>query len=227
MISAEASEARKSAALAMSIASPDRPIGCIFAQSCLRSLDPLFAEPTLTGRDAAGADAVDPDALGGPLARCGLDHSDDRALGRAVGRHPGQADQTGDRGGGDDRTAAGALKVGDAVLHPQPDAADVDVRYQVIRMFRTLENAAFGWSDSGVVVDHVDSAPGLIGGREHALHILAVAHIGLDVQRRVADVRSDPRTSLRVAIASAIGTPGSFGREEPRPSPRQCRTLRP
>ena len=80
-------------------------------------------------------------------------------------------------------------------------------------MLSAFENAALGGSDAGVVVDHVDPAPGLVGGREHALHVLAVAHIGLDVQRRVADVRSDPWSSLRVAIGDQ--DPRSFGGEEP------------
>src|SRR4051812_4581305 len=104
--------------------------------------------------DRAGGDAVDADVAVGEVHRQRAGEGDHPALGGAVGRLPGDADQPGDGGGVNDGAAALGQHGAQAVLAAQEDTLEVHVQHVIPLVLVQVRDVAH-LDHSGLVEQHV------------------------------------------------------------------------
>src|SRR6185295_12749201 len=102
---------------------------------------------------------VDADAVPRKLHGCGLAHGAHGALGGVVAHvHEGLADDTGNRGGVDDRSALGLLHHGDHRAHAEEHALGIDAHLPVPCLH--AETVGIAAADAGIVYEDVDLSVG-------------------------------------------------------------------
>ena len=229
--------------LAMSSATPSRPIGCrasVAWRALSVSLVPLLAgahgEGLLAhvGLDEAGMDRVDPDlvALAAELQRRRLGEQRHAALGQRIERVELRADEARDRGEIDDGGTMRALR--SALLEmrqrrarAQHDAGQVH-RDQPVPLVERGFLHALADEDAGIVHQHVELAELLHRG----VHRGSPARLAGDVERdieRLAARRLDLLRRLPAALVEHVADRhlGAGARPSAWPSRRRCRAPRP
>src|SRR5439155_3353753 len=137
------------------------------------------------------------------LAGGGLGQADHRVLGGDIGRHPGGRDETGDRGGVDDRPRFLLQHHRQHVTQPEEHALDVDRDDLVEHRLVIFGGVLPGPLDPGVVVEAVDPAIGVERGLYIGRDVGGFGNVGGDEARLAALLTQDAGGGLaarRVAV---------------------------
>src|ERR1700735_3131114 len=155
-------------------------------------------------RDQAGANAIDANLVLGKFDRSRASEADYSGLGGAVCVQSGRTAQSGDRGGRDDRAAAGLTHLGHGVLDAEEYRAQED-REAAVPIFRAgLLERPDRAAETGVVIDDVEASEFLDRAIDRALDVFFAGYVG-ELEYRVAAVLlAVPHRSVG-ALAIEIG----------------------
>ncbi len=161
------------------------------------------------GFDEAGTHGVHADADVGVFDGGGLRQADDAMLGRNVARRGGKADQSGDRGGVDDRPA---LLLGHDFqfgFHRQPHAFQIDRDHAVERLLRPFVRTLAGRihlvrRDAGIVEGAIQTTEHRQHAFDHGVNICRLGYIAAD-RDRLTTARGDARSRLSGAVLGQVG----------------------
>ena len=177
VIQPASSDARKTAAVAMSLGWPMRPRGVLATASFSKSDADEAGGVGAFGFDDAGVEGVDANALGAELKREHAGDDVDRTLGGGVDGAAGRRDAADQRADVDDAAALG--EVLDRGLRDQQEPENVDVELLV----EVLGGDGFEGAelvDAGVVDQDVELAVGLDGGVDDGLRVGGLGDVAFD-----------------------------------------------
>ena len=222
----DSSDARNSAARAISSGRPSRPMGMCTSRRCRRtgsaSSSASRGVSIGPGHSGVGPDAR-PGVLDGQLTGEGEDAPLRRRVGHLRRRRPHQGHE---RGHVHDGAAARVDHGRDRRPAAEPHPLQVDLHHSVPRRRGRVEHAAVvAGKDPGVVEQDVQATEGVHGRTHHVGHLTLVGHVH---RRRPWP---DRRRSVMVAAVSPGGVGhdvghhdgGSLRRRTVRPPPDRCR----
>ena len=105
-----------------------------------------------------------------------------------------------------------AMQVRQGVLHPEPDALEVDGDDAVERLLRAVDDGAFAAANARVVVHDVELAERVDGGADERAHVFGAGDVGSDELAGVADARGYGFALLALHIADDDA--GAFAHEQ-------------
>src|ERR1700730_5284586 len=151
-------------------------------------------------RDAAGTDAVDPDASFTELHRHRVSQMDDRGLGGAIDVRPKARPETGDAGGADDRARALLLHHGCRVLDAEEDPAQEHADGRVETVDRNVLDLSADARVPGIVEDAVEPAKALAGLCDRRLHVRFAAHVRVEIPCASAELTGETPAAIVLDI---------------------------